>query len=149
MGNTKNTNAIQELVINKHILEKMIESSLSHSTDDNYLPRAKVQQGQENLSLAERKPATLVRSLSDLFWASPNLMCIALGEEVKCQHKLCIWDKKNALFLPAVRGKGSWVRTELHDSAAAMSLLTWAALFPCCLTAKVQERRDVKDLRMH
>lgn len=30
----------------------MIDPSLGHSTDDNYFPRAKAQQGQENLSLA-------------------------------------------------------------------------------------------------
>lgn len=89
------------------MLIKMIDSSLSHSTDDNYLPRGKAQQGQENLSLAQSKPTTLVHSLADLFRTSPNLMCIALGEEVKCQHKLCIWDKKNELVLPAVRGKES------------------------------------------
>lgn len=85
----------------------MTDSSLSHSTDDNYLPRAKAQQGQENLSLAQRKPTTLVHSLADLFRVNPNLMCIALGEDMKCQHKLCIWDKKNELFLQAVRGKGN------------------------------------------
>lgn len=67
MGNTKNTNAIQELVINKPMSVKMIESSLSHSNDDNYLPRTKAQQDQENLSLAQRKPTTLVHSLADHF----------------------------------------------------------------------------------
>lgn len=30
-------------------------------------------------------------------------MCSALEEKVKCQHKLCIWDKKNELVLQAVK----------------------------------------------
>lgn len=49
------------------MLVKIIDSSLSDSTDDNYLHRAKAQQGQESLSLTQRKPTTLVHSLADLF----------------------------------------------------------------------------------
>lgn len=44
----------------------------------------------------------------------------ALGEKVKGQHKLCIWDKKNELFLQTVKVRESWARTELQGYAAAM-----------------------------
>lgn len=96
----------------------MIDPSLSHSTGDNYFPRAKAQQGRENLSL--KKTYIIVHSLVDLFWISSNLMCSALEEKVKGQHKLCIWDKKKELFLQAVELKESWARTVLQDHAAAM-----------------------------
>lgn len=59
MEKAKNPNAIRELVINNHMYLEMIDPSLSHSTEDNYLLRAKAQQGQENLNLAQRKPTTL------------------------------------------------------------------------------------------
>jgi len=66
MGNAKNPNAIEDLIINNHMQVKMIDPSLSHSTDDNHPPRAKAQQGQENL-LSPKKIYNTAHSLVDLF----------------------------------------------------------------------------------
>lgn len=78
-------------------------------------------------------------------------MCSALEEKVKCQHKLCIWDKKNELVLQAVKVRElskNWTARLCSSHAPYWQGLLCSPVSPLCLTVSEQEGRDDKDRSM-